>query len=143
MADGEAQFAMASAVGAGSRTGGQRPLVMVAAWWLAVVLGASLAAGCGSGDSPEVAAGPEGTPDPVLVAGREVFIDRCASCHGAGGGGTGDGPGLDADRLREKYAAHDELAAVVAEGRNRMPGFAGLLTADEIAAVLRYVNEVL
>ena len=101
------------------------------------------AVGCGRGDSPPVGVGPEGTPDPVLVAGRAVFVDRCASCHDADGSGTGNGPRLNRGWLLQEFPNLDDAAAVVSEGRDRMPGFGALLTADEIDAVLRYINEVL
>lgn len=101
------------------------------------------AAGCGSGISPEVEAGPAGTPDPVLVAGRAVFIDRCASCHDANGSGTGNGPRLNRGRLLQAYPDPDDAAAVVSKGRNGMPAFGGLLTIAEIDAVLRYIKEAL
>lgn len=102
-----------------------------------------LVAGCGSSTSPEVEKGPDGTPDPVLVAGRAVFVDRCSSCHDADGSGTGDGPGLNRGRLLRAYPDPGDAAAVVSDGRDRMPAFSGLLTAGEIDAVLRYINEVL
>ena len=108
-----------------------------------VALCLALAAGCGSGSSPEVGAGPGGTPDPVLVAGRAVFVDRCASCHDADGSGTRNGPRLNRGVLLEAYPNPGDAAAVVSEGRDRMPAFGGLLTAGEIDAVLRYINEVL
>lgn len=102
-----------------------------------------LVAGCGSGPSPEVEEGPDGTPDPVLVAGRAVFADRCSSCHDADGSGTGDGPRLNRGRLLQAYPEPGDAAGVVSEGRDRMPAFGGILTAGEIDAVLRYINEVL
>ena len=102
-----------------------------------------LFAGCGSSTSPEVEGGPDGTPDPVLVAGRAVFVDRCSSCHDADGSGTGDGPRLNRGRLLQVYPDPGGAAAVVSDGRDRMPPFGGLLTAGEIDAVLRYINEVL
>ena len=103
----------------------------------------AVAAGCGSASSPEVGEGPDGIPDPGLVAGRAVFIDRCSSCHDADGSGTGDGPRLNRGWLGQAYPNPGDAAAVVSEGRDRMPGFGGLLTAGEINAVLRYINEVL
>ncbi|MCY3577076.1 MAG: cytochrome c [bacterium] len=112
-------------------------------WLAALALALAVAAGCGSDSSPEVEEGPEGTPDPVLVTGRSVFVDRCSSCHDADGSGTGDGPRLNRGRLVQVYANPDDAVAVVSEGRNRMPAFGGLLTRDEIDAVLRYINEVL
>ena len=108
---------------------------------LALVL--TVAAGCGSGSSPEVRAGPDGAPDPVLVAGRAVYVDRCSSCHDADGSGTGDGPRLNRGRLLQAYSDPAGAVAVVTEGRDRMPAFGGVLTGEEIDAVLRYINEVL
>ena len=110
---------------------------------VALVLCLAMAASCGSGSSPEVGDGPDGTPEPVLVAGRAVFIDRCASCHDADGSGTGNGPRLNRGRLAQAYPDPDDAAAVVLKGRNRMPAFDDLLTAGEIDAVLRYINEIL
>ena len=109
----------------------------------AVVLCLVVAAGCGPASSPEVGEGPDGTPDPVLVAGRAVFIDRCTSCHDADGSGTGNGPRLNRGQLVQAYPDPGDAAAVVSEGRDRMPAFGGLLTEGEIDAVLRYINEVL
>ncbi len=103
----------------------------------------ALVPGCGSSPSPEVGEGPDGTPDPVLVAGRAVYADRCSSCHDADGSGTGDGPRLNRGHLLSAYPAAGGAAAVVSGGRGRMPGFGGILTAGEISAVLRYINEVL
>ena len=99
--------------------------------------------GCGSGSSPEVGEGSDGIPDPVLIAGRAIFIDRCASCHDADGSGTGSGPRLNRGRLLQAYPNLDDAAAVVSKGRKRMPAFDGLLTAGEIDAVLRYIDEIL
>ncbi len=112
---------------------------------LAALLAAGLAvaAGCGAGSPPEVAAGPEGTPEQVLVAGRAVYADRCASCHDGDGSGTSIGPRLNSGRLSQAYPDLADAASVVSEGRERMPGFGGVLTAGEIRAVLRYIAEVL
>lgn len=109
----------------------------------ALALLLAIAMGCGSASSPEVGEGPDGTPDPVLVAGRAVYIDRCSSCHDGDGSGTGNGPRLNRGRLVEAYPYPADAAAVVAEGKDRMPAFGGLLSAGEIDAVLRYINEVL
>jgi len=108
-----------------------------------LALAFAVASGCGSASSPEVGQGPEGTPDPVLVSGRAVYADRCSSCHDADGSGTGDGPRLNRGRLLRAYSDPGGAVAVVSNGRDRMPAFGGLLTADEIDAVLRYINEVL
>ncbi len=114
--------------------------------WVVLVLGlvvGLVTVACGSTASPEVGAGSDGTPDPVLLAGRTIFVDRCSSCHGASGGGTRSGPRLNRGRLAQEYPDPDDAATVVLEGRNRMPPFGGLLTTDDVDAVLRYVREVL
>ena len=113
--------------------------------WRSVIFVLCLAvvASCGSGTSPEVGEGPDGTPDPVLVSGRAVFVDRCSSCHDADGSGTRNGPRLNRGRLLQVYPDPDKAVAVISDGRNRMPAFGGLLTTGEIDAVLRYINEVL
>jgi len=61
--------------------------------------------GC-RGRAPEAAPSP--SPDPVLAElGREVFLRRCASCHGDGG--RGDGPAAGA--LRTAPADLTRIAA--------------------------------
>ena len=92
--------------------------------------------------------------DPVLRQGRDVYGDRCSSCHGrAGGGGTG--PALTgvldtwpdcADQQEwialgsegwkathgDTYGANDAPITAV------MPEHASTLTPDEIAAVAAF-----
>lgn len=100
-----------------------------------------LAAAC-AGDAPEVPVGPDGRPDPVLVAGRDLYSGRCANCHGTSGGG-GQGPKLADGRMVAQYPDVDDQIEVVTGGRRQMPGFAGTLTPEEIEAVVRYTREVL
>ena len=108
---------------------------------LAAPVGLGLAA-CSSGSVPEVPAGPNGEPDPVLVAGRQVYADRCANCHGVRGQG-GRGPSLTGDSMAEAYPAAADQIEVVAEGKSTMPGFSDALTPAEIEAVVRFTREVL
>lgn len=116
---------------------------------LTLLLGAGLAApaglgpaACSSGSVPEVPAGPNGEPDPVLVAGRRVYADRCANCHGVRGQG-GRGPSLTGDSMLESYPAAADQIEVVADGKSTMPGFSDTLTPAEIEAVVRFTREVL
>jgi mono/diheme cytochrome c family protein len=108
---------------------------------LATVLAVVLTAVSCAGSPPEVPAGPDGLPDPVLVVGRDVFGARCASCHGSGGGG-GTGPRL-AGKVLEDYPDAADQAVVIADGRQSMPAFGGTLSDEEIEAVVRYTREVL
>ncbi len=89
---------------------------------------------CGGG-------GPTLPPDasPELVIGQEIYRQRCQSCHGSNGGG-GIGPSV-----REIETRLDDQAQVdvVVNGRKNMPRFDSVLTAEEIAAVVRYTREIL
>lgn len=70
------------------------------------------------------------------ASGADMFRRSCASCHGLSGEG-GTGPSLVgiADRLSE-----DKHRQTVAEGRpgTQMPSFKGILTEEEIAAIVEY-----
>lgn len=100
-----------------------------------------LCVGACAGSPPEVPAGPDGEPDPVLEQGRDVYGDRCANCHGASGGG---GTGSPLTGVAERYPDAEEQAAVIREGRDGgMPSFRGTLSDAEIDAVVRYTREVL
>lgn len=74
-----------------------------------------------------------GEPE-ATVSGEELYADHCAACHGAGGEG-GAGPSLQA-----LTATAEELTTLVGDGRGSMPGFASDLTADEVAAVVDFVE---
>ena len=112
--------------------------------FFAVVVWATLgvvASACAS-DAPEVPLGPDGQPDPVLVEGREIYVARCANCHGGDGGG-GRGPKLKDGAVVEAYPSPGDQAAVIVEGRDQMPAFQGQLTSAQVDAVVRYTREVL
>ena len=75
---------------------------------------------------------------PAGADGKAVFADaNCGSCHTlADAGASGAiGPNLDQSTLTA-----DELAAVIADGRNAMPPFAGQLSEEEITAVAAYID---
>jgi mono/diheme cytochrome c family protein len=75
-----------------------------------------------------------------LDQGATVFAQRCASCHGAAGEG-GVGPSFVGvvDRIPDP----DTHAAVVRDGRGRMPAFEGVLSDEQIALVVAFEREVL
>lgn len=77
--------------------------------------------------------------DPELRAGADVFRARCASCHGADGGGA-IGPGL---RDIEARLDDDGQREVVVAGRKTMPSFGNVLSDADIDAVVRYTREIL
>ena len=72
---------------------------------------------------------------PDLDAGHLVFTQTCAFCHGADGTGGHEGPTLG--------NADDRafVSVLVRGGRNDMPAFGNLLSAQEIADVAAYVAQ--
>ncbi len=97
---------------------------------------------CAADGVPEVPVGPDGYRDQELVAGRQVYIDRCANCHGNDGGG-GRGTELSDGRMITRYPDIGDQVEIVAAGVRSMPGFAEALDDGEILAVVRYTREVL
>jgi mono/diheme cytochrome c family protein len=97
---------------------------------------------CSSPNSaPPVPTAAGSTADATLVAGRAVWVDKCARCHGPKGKG-GAGPKL-AGVVAAKYPDAAAEAAVVREGRRGMPAFGSSLSPEQIDAVVRYTREVL
>ncbi len=115
-------------------------------------LEARIAAESGS-TAPDATTPPDTTaaPDPVdttdssglvdaaggLQTGAEVYIGRCATCHGAdGSGGVGSSllnTGLDEDEIISRvYGGHED----------GMPAFDGVLDPDEVRNVARYVVDL-
>ena len=83
-------------------------------------------------------------PAPVPAAGTAetgaaIFATRCASCHGADGGGS-FGPALGAGVAVGRFPDAADEVAVVANGRGSMPSFADSLTEEQIAAVVEYTR---
>jgi mono/diheme cytochrome c family protein len=103
--------------------------------------------------------------DPVVAQGQDIFAARCASCHGASGEG-GTGRPL-ADSVTDTFPDIADHIAFVhkgsfpegtpygnpdrpggqhiarSQGFGQMPAWEGVLTDDEIIAVVRYEREVL
>ena len=92
---------------------------------------------------------PEIAADPLLTRGREVFLERCVSCHGVEG--RGDGP-ISAtlpdpkprDFLQQawKYGDQpDQVLQTIAKGTPglAMGGFGSVLDPPDIVAVASYV----
>ncbi|HZN20986.1 MAG TPA: cytochrome c [Gaiellaceae bacterium] len=79
---------------------------------------------------------PSGAPVAGDAArGETVFAERCASCHGEGGGGGSPGPRLVGSGL--DAAA---VAAVVERGRGVMP--AGIVSGSDRDDVATYVASI-
>lgn len=98
-------------------------------------------AGCSSG-APQVPLGSDGEPDPELTVGRDVWSQRCASCHGKNGGGN-RGPKLNDGKVVEVFPDPADEGQLIADGKGGMPAFSGELSESELKAVVRYTREVL
>ena len=100
-------------------------------------------AGCGGDDGDDSGGGggpPEQTPQQVVdagdpAAGKEVFSQNCAACHGSDGGG-GTGPALAG---QEQYTKPDSVVDQVRNGGGGMPAFGDRLTPQELSDVSSYV----
>ena len=76
-----------------------------------------------------------------IEAGKDIYQERCASCHGAEGGGnpalTAAMPGLD---IRGSSAGSpDSLRQVIRQGKGAMPAFPQM-TEDELREVMSYLR---
>ncbi|SRR6266849_3581132 len=65
-----------------------------------------------------------------------VYLQNCAKCHGKSAEGRHfGGPSLFSPKTAA--ASTDDLRNVIANGKGRMPKFAGKLTAEEIETLVR------
>jgi len=104
----------------------------------AMIAAAFIGASCAA--PPAVPGSEDGSTDPDLVRGREIWGTSCASCHAPDGSG-GRGPSLASVELR--FPSLGDQVLVVAGGRGSMPGFGGRYSLAELEAVVRYTREVL
>jgi cytochrome c553 len=74
----------------------------------------------------------------TAAAGKVVFADNCATCHGSAGTGGNGGPDLT-NRPAAKQVA--SVIKQVTNGGGGMPAFKGQLTNAQIAAVAAYVKQ--
>lgn len=81
--------------------------------------------------------------------GADLFAKQCAPCHGSEG--KGDGPAAVAltprppdltDPERMGKLTDEQLLELLSKGKGAMPGFAALLSPEELAAVLEYVRSL-
>jgi mono/diheme cytochrome c family protein len=86
------------------------------------------------------------TPESIQ-RGRELYMNRCASCHGANA--RGDGPA--AKGLRQKPSdlvsmagMHEDgdVAWKIAEGRGAMPGWKKTLTEEQIWYLVNFIQSL-
>jgi cytochrome c oxidase subunit 2 len=103
---------------------------------IAVTISVTLVIGACGGDD----GGGDATLPAELEEGRDIYVSRCATCHGRDGGG-GVGPALADGRVVERYPDIADHLEIVREGRNAMPAWEGELTPGEIESVVRFERE--
>lgn len=83
-------------------------------------------------------------PPPSADAGRELFLQRCAMCHGAAGTGSSfvaQQPGMpDVSNLTTTDAAPQELYQTLTEGRGAMPAFGKRLSDTQRQSLIQYIS---
>lgn len=109
-----------------------------------------LVSACGSSSAPKAATSPSAGGTSVTLQierGKELYVARCASCHGDGGQGTDKGPpvvGKDAFPLDPRSGAKRDVkfhtaADVFAWATQHMPADApGTLSTDEYLAIFAF-----
>ena len=80
-----------------------------------------------------------GEPD-AIREGEELYkLLNCYSCHGLRGGG-GMGPDLTDEEWKEGTGSDTRVMEQVMTGRNKMPGYDGVITEQEAWKVIAYVR---
>jgi alcohol dehydrogenase (cytochrome c) len=99
-------------------------------------MGPAPAPGAGSGTEHAGEGGNQAAADPA--AGKTVFADNCAGCHGVSGTGGNGGPDLTAIPSAKDAAT---VQKQVENGGGGMPAFKGTLTEQQIKDVTAYVTQ--
>ena len=74
---------------------------------------------------------------------EKTYKARCVACHAADGGGSDAGKKLGAHDFRApevQKMSDDDLSEAIGKGKNKMPGYAKTLKADEIKELVAYVR---
>jgi cytochrome c6 len=78
--------------------------------------------------------------------GHDTFKARCATCHGTDGrASTSIGKSLHAADLHSakvQRLSNTAIASTIRNGKGNMPPFGGLLSSDEVHALVRYVRSL-
>jgi predicted lipoprotein with Yx(FWY)xxD motif/mono/diheme cytochrome c family protein len=91
----------------------------------------------GHGADPNSAdATADATPEEVMAQGRAAYTMYCAACH------TDDGRGSVGPNLRENQRLANDVFMVrqLRDGGDEMPGFGGVMSDADLAAVATYVR---
>ncbi len=104
--------------------------------FVAAVVCAVALAGCGGSGNESEQSAEEPRPQGATADGREVFTQRCRSCHALA---DADASGSVGPNLDELEPDAQRVAQKVRAGGGGMPSFAGELSDDQISAVAEYV----
>src|SRR5579883_2089338 len=89
-----------------------------------------------------IGAGPAGGYGPLepeaIARGKDLFVARCAFCHGSNGTGAEGGPDLIRSPLVLRDRLGSTISAVVLNGRGAMPKFE--LTKEQIADISEFLH---
>ena len=138
--------------------GRRRPMAWLGGISIVAMVTYALLIGCGGkkpGDEKPSNPIPPPPPPPETLntsgmdLGSKVYAERCALCHGPQG--HGDGPA--AAGLNPKPRNHTDgsymhtrtdaqLLEVIRHGKGSMPAWEGILTEEEIQAVLKHVRSL-
>ena len=77
-----------------------------------------------------------------VVNGGEIYKMNCAECHGASGEGAKKGIPLTTGHALD-HTETEHIKQVSDGDRGKMPAFRDKLTPEQIAAVVKYVREVI
>jgi cytochrome c oxidase cbb3-type subunit III len=94
------------------------------------------------GEVPAAGAHKEGKREEDYIAmGKQLFAERCASCHGADAKG---GIGPDLTRKEFKYGKTEQaIAETIAGGRpGGMPSFQNDLSQEKIEGLVKYIRSL-
>jgi mono/diheme cytochrome c family protein len=148
------------------RTSRVRPLAVIATLFTIATIGNAVLVGCGgksqdqsqtqspstsatSGSSGTEASGSTATTGGAsdVDAGKKIYLDRCALCHGASGKGDGTAaaglnpkPRNHTDGSYMNGRTNDQLIEVIRNGKGAMPAWGAILSDAEVHSVLKYVR---
>ncbi len=73
-------------------------------------------------------------------ADATLFQQKCAACHGKDGKPSAVGQKMGAPDLTKVKESEKDLAGVITNGKGKMPAYKDKLSADQIAALAKYVK---
>jgi mono/diheme cytochrome c family protein len=72
---------------------------------------------------------------------KSLYTAKCALCHGEDGKGVFKGaPNFTDTKWQQQNASDGEMAAIIKNGKEKMPAFAGKLEAAQINTLVGYVR---